>query len=112
MKTKIDKNLILYGPPGTGKTYNSKNYAVAICESKPVEEVMKEDYNAVLERYDEYVKDILSLLHSINLMVMKTLLKVYILKLIVIQTRLFIKLKTEYLRSFVKLMNSIMLGVH
>ena len=44
MKTKIDKNLILYGPPGTGKTYNSKNYAVAICESKPVEEVMKEDY--------------------------------------------------------------------
>lgn len=52
---KIEKNLILYGPPGTGKTYNSKNYAVAICEDKPVEEVMQEDYSEVLRRYDEYV---------------------------------------------------------
>ncbi len=57
MKEMIDKNLILYGPPGTGKTYNSKNYAVAICESKPVEEVMLEDYNQVLIRYERYVSE-------------------------------------------------------
>ena len=33
---QFDHNMILYGPPGTGKTYNSVNYAVAICEGKPV----------------------------------------------------------------------------
>lgn len=55
MKKVIDKNLILYGPPGTGKTYNSKNYAVAICEGVSVEDVMKEEYKDVLKRYDDYV---------------------------------------------------------
>lgn len=55
MEKAIDKNLILYGPPGTGKTYNSKNYAVAICESKDIDEVMNEPYADVLKRYNEYV---------------------------------------------------------
>ena len=35
----FDHNMILYGPPGTGKTYNSVNYAVAICEGKSIQEV-------------------------------------------------------------------------
>ena len=52
--TKFDHNMILYGPPGTGKTYNSVNYAVAICENKAVEEVMNEPYQDVLQRYREY----------------------------------------------------------
>lgn len=30
-KKTFDHNIILYGPPGTGKTYNTVNYAVAIC---------------------------------------------------------------------------------
>ena len=50
---RFDHNMILYGPPGTGKTYNSVIYAVAICESKNVEEVMKESYPDVLIRYRE-----------------------------------------------------------
>jgi 5-methylcytosine-specific restriction protein B len=57
MKKIIEKNLILYGPPGTGKTYNSKNYAVAICENKSVEDVMLEEYSEVLQRYDNYVDE-------------------------------------------------------
>lgn len=53
-KTKVvyDKNMILYGPPGTGKTYSTAIYAVAICDNKNVEE-LKENYNDVMERYDE-----------------------------------------------------------
>lgn len=50
------KNLILYGPPGTGKTYQTKAYAVAICEHKPAEDVLEEmsapeGYEAVSKRY-------------------------------------------------------------
>lgn len=53
MKNKqYDKNLILYGPPGTGKTYNTINYAVAICEGKSFEEVQSESYDEVLNRFD------------------------------------------------------------
>ena len=52
--TKFDHNIILYGPPGTGKTYNSVNYAVAICENKAVEEVVNEPYQDVLQRYREF----------------------------------------------------------
>lgn len=54
---KYPKNLILYGPPGTGKTYNSVNYAVAIIESKDIDEVIKEDRKAVLKRYNKYKND-------------------------------------------------------
>lgn len=53
---KIEKNVILFGPPGTGKTYNTKNYAVSICDPKGIEEVKSEDYQEVIKRYDEYVK--------------------------------------------------------
>ncbi len=49
---EYNKNMILYGPPGTGKTYNSVNYAVAICEGKNIEDVCKEDYADVVERYN------------------------------------------------------------
>lgn len=49
---RFDHNMILYGPPGTGKTYNSVNYAVAICEGRPVEEVGRENYPDVLKRYN------------------------------------------------------------
>ena len=49
----MGKNIILYGPPGTGKTYNSVNYALAIIYNIPVEAVMKKDYNAMLDRYNE-----------------------------------------------------------
>ena len=51
---EFDKNLILYGPPGTGKTYNSVIYAVAICDGKPVDELI--DYDAVVSRYNELKK--------------------------------------------------------
>ncbi len=44
-------NIILYGPPGTGKTYNTVAYAISIIYGKPVREVMKEDYNDLLEKY-------------------------------------------------------------
>ncbi|MBQ8196887.1 MAG: AAA family ATPase [Clostridia bacterium] len=47
-------NQILYGPPGTGKTYNSIIYAVAICENKKIEEIKKEKYQEVLERFNLY----------------------------------------------------------
>lgn len=57
MKTDFALNTILYGPPGTGKTYNTVNYAVAICENKTVAEVQNEDYNEVIERYNSYRKD-------------------------------------------------------
>lgn len=47
-------NTILYGPPGTGKTYNSVNYAVAIIESKSVDDIKLENHSNVLRRYNEY----------------------------------------------------------
>ena len=49
----FNKNMILYGPPGTGKTYNTVNYAVAICESRQVEDIQNEDYHDVLGRFNE-----------------------------------------------------------
>ena len=55
-KLEFDKNIILFGPPGTGKTYNSIIYAVAICENKTVEDVRKDDYSEVLERYHDLCK--------------------------------------------------------
>ena len=50
-------NTILYGPPGTGKTYNTVNYAVAICENKNIEDVQSEEYEKVLCRYNELKKE-------------------------------------------------------
>lgn len=44
-------NIILYGPPGTGKTYNTVAYAISIIYGRPVREVMKEEYNSLLEKY-------------------------------------------------------------
>lgn len=52
-----DLNTILYGPPGTGKTYNTVNYAVAICENKNIEDVQSEEYEKVLHRYNELKKE-------------------------------------------------------
>ena len=49
----INLNTILYGPPGTGKTYNSVNYAVAICEGKNLKDVEAEDYEDVFKRYND-----------------------------------------------------------
>ena len=52
--TDISKNTILYGPPGTGKTYNTVMYAVAIIENKKLEEIKKENYTEVIDRYNKY----------------------------------------------------------
>lgn len=49
----MGKNIILYGPPGTGKTYNTVNYALSIIYDIPVEAVMKKDYDAMFDRYNE-----------------------------------------------------------
>lgn len=54
---KTALNTILYGPPGTGKTYNTVNYAVAICENKNIEDVESEEYEKVLRRYTELKKE-------------------------------------------------------
>lgn len=54
IKTDVSKNTILYGPPGTGKTYYTVIYAVAIIENKELIAVSEEDYDEVLERYNEY----------------------------------------------------------
>ena len=56
------KNLILYGPPGTGKTYQTKAYAVAICDNKSVEDVLAqmgtpEGYETVSARYRQLVEN-------------------------------------------------------
>lgn len=52
--TDVPKNTILYGPPGTGKTYNTVIYAVAIVEGKPLSTIREENYDDVLDRYNEY----------------------------------------------------------
>ena len=55
--TDIAKNTILYGPPGTGKTYNTVMYAVAIIENKKLEEIKRENYTEVIDRYNKYKED-------------------------------------------------------
>ena len=55
--TDIAKNTILYGPPRTGKTYNTVMYAVAIIENKKLEEIKKENYTEVIDRYNKYKED-------------------------------------------------------
>ena len=57
MNHHYSNNTILYGPPGTGKTYHSVICAVAICDGKSMEDVMKEPYSKVLLRYRELQND-------------------------------------------------------
>lgn len=54
--SEFDKNMILYGPPGTGKTYNTVNYAVAICEGLSLEEVSSRPYDEVFDKYNKLKK--------------------------------------------------------
>lgn len=54
--SEFDKNMILYGPPGTGKTYNTVNYAVAICEGLSLEEIRNRPYHEVFDRYNNLKK--------------------------------------------------------
>ena len=55
-KPKADTlNQILYGPPGTGKTWNTVNYAVAIIESKSLDEI--EHDKDVRQRFRELKQD-------------------------------------------------------
>ncbi len=57
MNSNYSKNMILYGPPGSGKTYNTVNYAVAICDNRDIREVQNQNYKEVLNRYKELKKD-------------------------------------------------------
>ena len=50
-------NQILYGPPGTGKTYNTVNYAVAICDGRAVSDVESSPYSETLDRFNELKKE-------------------------------------------------------
>ncbi len=52
--TDVDKNVILYGPPGTGKTYSTVQYAVAAIEKKQLADIMGENYDDVLNRFNAY----------------------------------------------------------
>ncbi|MCD5088528.1 McrB family protein [Enterococcus hirae] len=53
----IGLNTILYGPPGTGKTYNTAIYAVSICDGRTLEEVKADNYEEVMSRYNNLMKD-------------------------------------------------------
>lgn len=55
--TDISRNTILFGPPGTGKTYHTVVYAVAIIEKKRLDEIAKEPYSEVMERYRHYKEE-------------------------------------------------------
>ncbi len=44
-------NIILYGPPGTGKTYHTVIYAISIIYGSSIREVMKENYDDLVEKY-------------------------------------------------------------
>lgn len=52
--SKLSLNTILYWVPGTGKTYNTVNYAVAAIEWKELQEICKEEWATVKERYNQY----------------------------------------------------------
>ncbi len=58
-KKNISLNTILYGPPGTGKTYNSKVYAVAICNyNGDLDAVKNLDYkNDIIPAYNKLVEE-------------------------------------------------------
>ena len=57
---RLELNTILYGPPGTGKTYNTKRYAVAICDFGGDVETCKSampNYKDVESRYEQLEED-------------------------------------------------------
>ena len=57
-KNEHELNMILFGPPGTGKTYNTKVYAISICDKLDLEDVLKWDYNTqIVHRYNELVAE-------------------------------------------------------
>ena len=55
----ISLNTILYGPPGTGKTFNTKKYAVAICNyNGDLTKVNSLDYfNEIIPQYNKLVSE-------------------------------------------------------
>lgn len=57
LPSKVQLNQILFGPPGTGKTFNSIYQAIAILESKQVEEVAAEQRLEVKKRFDQYQRE-------------------------------------------------------
>ena len=57
MNNSSGDNIILYGPPGTGKTYNTVNYAVAICDGEVIDNVEKKEYSDNLKRYNDLKKE-------------------------------------------------------
>ena len=57
MKCSYPLNQIIYGPPGTGKTWNTINYAMAIIEDKPLDELERENRKGVKERFDKLKED-------------------------------------------------------
>lgn len=52
-------NTIIYGPPGTGKTYSTVEYALAILENIPFEEIKwnSNDRTAQMEKYNQYLRN-------------------------------------------------------
>lgn len=56
-RTAYPLNCILYGAPGTGKTYATAQCALAIVESKPVEDVAAQPRTDVMARYNRYIED-------------------------------------------------------
>lgn len=50
----ISLNTILFGPPGTGKTYNSVNYATAICQHTSLDMEKNRPYSDVFKDYQEF----------------------------------------------------------
>ncbi len=57
MKEIRSVNTILYGPPGTGKTYNTKLYAVSICNGATAESLSVKNYDDIVNEYDKLVLD-------------------------------------------------------
>lgn len=55
---KIGLNTILYGPPGTGKTFNTKKYAVSICNyNRDLERIKSIDYSDIEKEYAELLNE-------------------------------------------------------
>lgn len=54
-RKRFSLNNILYGAPGTGKTFATAQYALAIAENKPFEEIAAEDRSEVMSRYNALV---------------------------------------------------------
>ena len=46
-------NQILYGVPGTGKTFLTTAYAVSICGSQKLEDILRRDYDEIKREYNQ-----------------------------------------------------------